>query len=251
MANKKNKTQPSYSIFGLNGCSELLQSGQFQINHIYLQEGSQADKNRRLFDPRHQYANNITGLSKHTFKNRFHKGRTQGIVVEFFGHGVKKDLPNFSQVDSACILVLDQIEDPQNFGQIIRTSECAGIDGLLFPKHHSAPISDTVLQVSQGAFVNLPLYEATNLKHEFQQLKEDGFWIVGLENSIDAEEWHKIDYKGKVAIVVGSEGKGIREKVLESCDFKATIPMQGKTDSLNVSAAVSALLFERLRQISL
>ena len=144
---------------------------------------------------------------------------------------------------------MDQIEDPQNFGQIIRTAECAGINGIIIPKHHSAPITDTVLQVSQGAFVNMPLYEVTNLKNEFQQLKDNGFWIVGLENSIDAKPWHEIEYIGKMVIVVGSEGKGIREKVLESCDFKATIPMQGETNSLNVSAAVSAIVFERLRQI--
>jgi tRNA G18 (ribose-2'-O)-methylase SpoU len=73
--------------------------------------------------------------------------------------------------------------------------------------------------------------------------------MIGLENSIDAKAWHEIDYKGKTVIVVGSEGKGIREKVLETCDFKATIPMQGETNSLNVSAAVSAIVFERLRQI--
>jgi len=72
--------------------------------------------------------------------------------------------------------------------------------------------------------------------------------MIGLENSIDAKTWNMIDYKGKTVIVVGSEGKGVREKVLESCDFKATIPMQGKTNSLNVSAAVSAIVFERLRQ---
>ena len=155
----------------------------------------------------------------------------------------------YSENESICLLALDQIEDPQNFGQIIRTAECAGLNGIIIPKHHSAPITDTVLQVSQGAFVNMPLYEVTNLKNEFQQLKDNGFWIVGLENSIDAKPWHEIKYKGKTVIVVGSEGKGIREKVLESCDFKATIPMQGKTNSLNVSAAVSAIVFERLRQI--
>ena len=87
------------------------------------------------------------------------------------------------------------------------------------------------------------------MRHEFEQLKKNDFWIVGLENSIDAKPWHTIQYTGKTVIVVGSEGRGIREKVLESCDFKATIPMQGKTNSLNVSATVAAIAFERLRQL--
>ena len=90
----------------------------------------------------------------------------------------------------------------------------------------------------------------SNLREALSRLKDAGFWVVGLENSIVAKHWHKIDYKEKIVIVIGSEGKGIREKVIESCDFKATIPMQGNTNSLNVSAAAAAILFERLRQIN-
>jgi len=96
----------------------------------------------------------------------------------------------------------------------------------------------------------MPLYEVTNLRGALSKLKDTGFWIVGLENSIAAKHWHKIDYKEKIVIVLGSEGKGIRKKVIEYCDFRATIPMQGNINSLNVSAAAAAILFERLRQIS-
>ena len=152
-------------------------------------------------------------------------------------------------IRDSCLLALDQIEDPQNFGQIIRTAECAGINGIIFPKHHSAPITESVLQVSQGAFANMPLYEVTNLNHEILQLKKSEFWIIGLENSINAKPWYEVEFSGKTVIVVGSEGRGIRHKVLKSCDFIATIPMQGKTNSLNVSAAVSAVAFERIRQL--
>ena len=81
------------------------------------------------------------------------------------------------------------------------------------------------------------------------KLKKQGFWIIGVENSLDAKLWHQIDYKGKVVIIVGSEGKGIRKLLLDNCDFVATIPMKGKINSLNVSAAVSTILFERNRQL--
>ena len=119
-----------------------------------------------------------------------------------------------------------------------------------FPQHNSVPITQTVLQVSQGAFVNMPLYQITNLSQGIKDLKKNDFWIVGLENSIDAKSWYKIDYTGKTVIVVGSEGKGLRQKTIKNCDFKATIPMKGKINSLNVSAAVSAILFERQRQLN-
>ena len=105
------------------------------------------------------------------------------------------------------------------------------------------------MQVSQGAFVNMNLYEITNLSQTIKQLKNENFWVIGLENGIKAKLWHEIEYTNRVIIVIGSEGKGIRKKILDSCDFISTIPMQGKINSLNVSAAVSAIAFERLRQI--
>ena len=153
-----------------------------------------------------------------------------------------------SKKENVSFLVLDQIKDPQNFGQIIRTVECAGINGIIYPKHHSTPLNETVLQISQGAFVNMKFYEVTNIRNELNKLKKNNFWIVGLENSIDAKPWYSIEYSDRTAIVVGSEGRGIRKKVLETCDFIATIPMQGITNSLNVGAATSAIVFESLRQ---
>jgi tRNA G18 (ribose-2'-O)-methylase SpoU len=95
----------------------------------------------------------------------------------------------------------------------------------------------------------MPLFEVTNLKNEFKKLKDDDFWIIGIENSINAKPWYDVQYVGKTIIVLGSEGKGIRKMVLDSCDFQSTIPMQGEINSLNVSAAVSAILFERIRQL--
>ena len=92
----------------------------------------------------------------------------------------------------------------------------------------------------------MKFYEVTNIKNELNMLKKNNFWIVGLENSVDAKPWYSIEYSDKIAIVVGSEGKGIRKKVLETCDFIATIPMQGITNSLNVGAATSAIVFESL-----
>ena len=107
-----------------------------------------------------------------------------------------------------------------------------------------------MIQISQGAFTEIPIYEVNNIHQTIDLLKKEEFWIVAMENSLKAKDWHKIDYKGKIAIVAGSEGRGIKKIILDNCDFQTTIPMQGETNSLNVSAAVSAILFERLRQIS-
>ena len=245
----KKQKQTSFQVFGINSCAALLQSTQFNIDLIYIERESNVQENSVLREHLKNNSFPVEFIPKNQFDQKFSGYRTQGIVVNFSGH-VINELPNFNNhSDQVCLLALDQVEDPQNVGQIIRTAECAGIDGILFPKHHSAAISNAVLQVSQGAFVHMQLYEINNLSKIIAQLKINDFWVIGLENSIVAEPWTKIDYSGKILIIVGSEGKGIRKKILENCDFLATIPMQGKTNSLNVSAAVSAILFERLAQI--
>ena len=189
-------------------------------------------------------------MKKTYFKEHYSNQRTQGIVVKFLAN-IEQELPSLnSEVGNKCIVALDRIEDPQNLGQIIRTSVCAGVDGIIIPKHDSCKITDTVIQVSQGAFTEISIYTVNNFNRSLEQLKKDDYWIVAMENSLDAKEWHKIDYKGKIVIVAGSEGRGIKKIVLDNCDFQTTIPMQGSINSLNVSAAVSVILFERLRQIS-
>ena len=111
--------------------------------------------------------------------------------------------------------------------------------------------TDNVLQVSQGAFNQLPINIVSNLNQTATQLKKEDFWITAVENGIQSKNWYEIDFKGKMLIIVGSEGRGIKKLNLENSDFQTTIPMQGEINSLNVSAAVSAILFERLRQLSI
>ena len=245
MKNSKNK---KFTCKGINNALALLESNRFEILSIDILKGGRASRDPRLKNLIDNHP--LSQFNKNQFYKKYNDGRTQGIIVEFSGELIESRLPDFENKSNVCLLALDQIEDPQNFGQIIRTAECAGINGILFPQHHSVPITQTVLQVSQGAFVNMPLYQLTNLSQGFEELKKNDFWIVGLENSIDAKPWFKIDYGGKTVIVVGSEGKGLRQKTMIKCDFKATIPMKGKVNSLNVSAAVSAILFERQRQLN-
>ena len=237
----------SFTLLGLNNTIAVLKSNLFQVHKIDILENGRANKSIELQNLIKNKKYNL--MNKNQFNQKYYVGRSQGVAIHFSGEIIKKDLPALTDKKNACLLVLDQIEDPQNLGQIIRTAECAGVDGIIIPKHNSAPINETSLQVSQGAFASINIYEVTNLRNTFQEYKSNGFWVVGVENSINAKLWFKTEYKGKVLIVLGSEGRGIRKKVLESCDFTATIPMIGKTNSLNVSATASAILFERIRQI--
>jgi|TARA_B100000953_G_C17916088_1_gene389200 23S rRNA (guanosine2251-2'-O)-methyltransferase len=239
----------TYRIYGINGAQEVLNAGCYSINYIDIKSRSAAEKDQNISRLLSNYNSKVNILNADKFVIKYNDLRTQGIMVSFDGK-IKKQLPQFDDDKDIGLLLGDQITDPQNLGQIIRTAECSGIDGLIIPDRGSAQITDSVLQVSQGAFVSLPIYNCGNVQQALQQFKNKGFWIVGVENDSSGKLWHEIDYSGKVIIVIGSEGKGIRKLVKQNCDFIATIPMQGKINSLNVSAAVSAILFERQRQIS-
>ena len=239
-----------HCVYGINGCREILGELRIVVHQVELLDGS-----RPARDPQIRQFLERRGLQprlhpKEFFQKQFSEARTQGIVVHFKGP-VTQPLPDFQNLEGdICLLVLDHLTDPQNVGQIIRTAEGAGVSGIVIPKFRSSGLTDVVLQVSQGAFVHLPLYEISNIRNFLLRLQKEGFWVSALENSIEAKPWYDLDYSGKVILVVGSEGQGIQPLVLRTCDFHATIPMAGRIDSLNVTAAVSALLFERRRQLN-
>ena len=247
--NKLKTEDRTHQIFGVNSILSVLKSNKYLIQKIEILENSSVTNNVEIKELLKTFSSQINYFNRDVFDKKYGNKRTQGIVVTFSG-SMTNTLPLFKEIDdNYCLLIVDNVTDPQNFGQIIRTSECAGVDGIIIPERNSIGITDTVLQVSQGAFCNMPIYTVTNLSQTLSQLKEYDFWTIAVENGIDAKSWDQIDYNGKIAIVIGSEGQGIKPIVLKSCDFQATIPMQGNTSSLNVSAATATVLFERLRQI--
>ena len=246
-----NKHNTEYSIYGLNNAISLLSSKKYLINDIVIMKGGIADSDSRINEYIRTKKDSVHYFNKNDFLSKYNIKHSQGIVIHFSAN----ILQDFSTVDFAkeniCYIIIDQINDPQNLGQIIRTCECAGIDGIILPKHGSVHVTNTVLQVSQGAFLLVDIFIENNLVNSINFLKDNGYWIIGVENSISAKKWFDMDYQDKTAVVIGSEGDGIRRLVKESCDFLATIPMKGKIDSLNVSAALSAVVFERQRQLEI
>ena len=238
-----------HEIYGINGSLVVLKNSKYEIFRIDILENGIAYKNSDIQQLIGKYKGVLKYIPQDAYRTKHAKKHTQGIVLRFKGR-IEQELPHLEQVNgNYCILIMDNVTDPQNLGQIIRTAECAGVNGIIIPERNSVGITDTVLQVSQGAFNNIGIFSVNNLNQALAQLKDDGFWAVGLENGIKAKNWDEIDYSGKIVIVVGSEGKGIKQLLLNSCDFQATIPMQGDTNSLNVSASVAVVVFERLRQI--
>ena len=244
---KKNINE--YLVYGINNAISLFSSKRYTINSIILIKGGMAETHPLISSMINNKKNLITFFEKKEFYQKYDFKHTQGILVSF----TAKLILDFQDVtfidDNMCYVIIDQINDPQNLGQILRTCECAGVNGIILPKHGSVHITNSVLQVSQGAFTNVNIFIVTNIRDTINHLKNNKFWIIGVENSLKSDVWYKMDYSKKVCLVFGSEGKGIRPLVKKSCDFLATIPMNGKINSLNVTAALSAILFERQRQI--
>ena len=250
MTNKSNKKNNDiFQIYGINGCYHLIEEKKIKILRIDIMHGGIAEKKKWVSKLISSNKFSIHRISKVQFLKKYEGKRTQGIVVVFM-RKILKEIPSFANnAYNTCLLAMDNLEDPQNMGQIVRTAECAGVNGVIIPEHGSVQATNTVLQISQGAFIHMPFYKCGNLHQQLKILKDQGFWVIGMENSIRAKHWYQFDYKRKLVIVIGSEGKGIRPIIMKTCDELLTIPMAGEINSLNVSSAVSAVLFERHRQM--
>ena len=227
-------------VYGKNVARELLKSDT-QISKIMVSKDFSDDE---IFSLISKKKINLIEKDKNEM-DKLCETNSQGIVLD-----IKENfyivLKSILDDDKAnFIVVLDHIEDPQNFGAIIRTCECAGVDYIVVPNKGNVLVNSTVMKASSGAVVNSKICIVSNLNNAIDSLKKSGYWIVGTDAK--GEEYTKINYEGKVALVIGSEGKGLKEIVKRSCDFMASIPMKGKTNSLNASVAAGIMIYEILK----
>src|SRR5699024_7423337 len=145
------------------------------------------------------------------------------------------------------VLLQDEITDPHNVGAILRTAAAAGIEAVLVPKHRQAPINATVFKTSAGTAGRIPIVRVGNLNQSIMQLKDEGFWIAGLDMEGDKPLW-ELQVDRPLAFVIGSEGKGVRQKTLEHCDYTFSIPMHNRVESLNASVSAALVSYEWQRK---
>ena len=154
---------------------------------------------------------------------------------------------NQSKDQAGLIVLLDGVEDPHNLGAVIRTALAAGAHGVIIPERRAAGLTDTVARASAGALAHLPVAKVTNLARSMEELKETGYWLVGLDEE-GQKSYTEVDYSSPTGIVMGSEGKGLHELTRKRCDFVVSLPTTGPVKSLNVSVATGVVLFEAIRQ---
>jgi 23S rRNA (guanosine2251-2'-O)-methyltransferase len=229
---------------------EALKSGK-PIERIGILQGIRGgiiDEIRRLAEER---GVTLTEIDRQTFRQLAVDATTQGVIA-FIPVRPTADLDQVlaslgERNDTGFLLILDQIEDPQNLGALIRTAECAGVQCVIIPKHHAASITGSVVKASAGATEHIPITEVTNIVTTIERLKGAGFWVVGLAAGGD-KMYDEPDYRVPVVMVVGNEGHGIRRLVKEHCDHLIRIPLFGKVASLNASVAGALGMYEVVRQ---
>lgn len=172
----------------------------------------------------------------------------QGVVAEVdpYPYG---DPVGLLRGEDALLVALDEVQDPRNLGAVCRSAEVAGAAGVIVPERRAAAVTPVACKTSAGAVEHLQVAHVRNLADWLAQAKEAGFWIWGADADAESAPW-EVDLKGPTVLVLGGEGKGLRPRVAGNCDGLVALPQRGQIDSLNVSAAATALLFEALRQRS-
>lgn len=171
-------------------------------------------------------------------------GLHQGIVLEVEDYKYAT-LDDIIDGKDNLIVMLDHIEDPHNFGAIIRSCEAAGVNGIIIPNVRSVSVNSTVMKTSVGTAEKMKIVQVTNLNSTIKILKDSGYWIFGTD--MVGQDYTKLDYRGKTCIICGNEGDGMSKLVKENCDFIASIPMKGEVNSLNASVATAIIIFEAIK----
>jgi 23S rRNA (guanosine2251-2'-O)-methyltransferase len=236
-------------IAGRNPVIEAIRSGA-AIEKIVVLYGVRGNAIDRIKELARQNSVPVVEVNKQKFRELVNDTTTQGVVALV---GTKEYVSVDTLLNSAkeknqapFLLVLDEIQDPQNLGAIIRTAECVGAHGVIIPKHHAATVNQTVSKTSAGASEQVLIAKVTNIATTLDELKEQGLWIVGADVAGD-KLYYELDYKTPLAIVVGNEGEGMRRLVKEKCDFLVRIPLFGKIGSLNASVAAALVMYEVVR----
>jgi 23S rRNA (guanosine2251-2'-O)-methyltransferase len=153
------------------------------------------------------------------------------------------DAPSLLAAENALVVCLDEVTDPQNLGAICRVAEGAGATGVVVGERRSAHVTPAVCKASAGAVEHLPIARVRNVADFLRDAKQESAWVYGASTAPEAVPYHQPDYRGRVVLVLGSEGRGLRPRVADACDQLIALPMRGRVESLNVSAAAAALLY--------
>lgn len=232
-------------VFGHHAVVEALKQG--RGNKLFAAEDARGEKIEELKELAREQAVPIKWVPKQKLDTMSNQGVHQGLILAItpYEYLTLPELMEQSK-ENPFYLILDSIEDPHNFGSMLRTADASGVDGIIIPKHRAVGITPVVVKTSTGAVEHVPVARVTNLNQAIKELKEQGFWIFGTD--MNGTTYTKWNAQGSIALIIGNEGRGMSEGLKKEVDEMLTIPMTGHVQSLNASVAAGLLMYEAYRQ---
>jgi 23S rRNA (guanosine2251-2'-O)-methyltransferase len=234
-------------LYGVNAVREALSSGQ-AIERVSIARGRHGRRVQAIVEACRRQNIPVRFVERGELDRLVGSASHQGVVAVTAAQGYRGLEELVANAKKPGLLVaLDGVEDPRNLGAILRTSHCAGADGVVIPERRAAGLSETVAKTSAGATAYLPVAQVTNLARALEELKAASYWVIGLDERAK-QTYDAVDLTDSVVLVLGGEGGGLHELVRKKCDFLVSIPTLGRIASLNVSVAAGIVLYEVLRQ---
>lgn len=233
-------------VYGVHAVTESLEAN--TGNKLYIQDDLRGKNVEAIKALAAEKKVSISWTPKKTLSDMTGGAVHQGFVLrvsEFAYSDLSVIMDKAEHEENPLILILDGLNDPHNFGSILRTADATQVTGVIIPKHRAVGVTPVVAKTSTGAVEHIPIARVTNLSQTFDKLKEAGFWVFGTD--MDGTPSHKWNTAGKLALIIGNEGKGISANIKKQVDEMITIPMSGHVQSLNASVAAAVLMYEVYR----
>ena len=232
-------------VFGHHAVVEALKQG--RGNKLFISEEARGEKIDEVKSLASDQSVPIKWVPKQKLETMSNQGVHQGMILAITPYEYLSLSELMAQSkENPFYLLLDNLEDPHNFGSILRTADASGVDGIIIPKHRAVGITPVVVKTSTGAVEHVPVARVTNLSQAIKELKEKGFWIFGTD--MNGTPYSKWNAKGSIALIIGNEGRGMSEGLKKDVDEMLTIPMVGHVQSLNASVAAGLMMYEAFRQ---
>lgn len=238
-------------IYGIHAVEAVLRNHPENVLQVFVQQGRNDNRIKTLLSIAKNSGVSVQDITNEKLKEKCPKSRHQGVVVEVRANSSDAvSLDDLLEKEQLLLLVLDEVQDPHNIGACLRTADAAGVDAVIVSKNRSPALTPVMRNVASGAAETVPYIMVSNLAQALEKIKQHNVWIIG--TSGDSEQTiYSAQASQRMALVMGSEGKGMRRLTHEACDALVSIPMQGTVASLNISVATAVCLYEIRRQQNL
>lgn len=235
-------------IYGIHAVEAALRKQSENVLQVFIQQGRNDNRIKKIVDIAKNSGVSLQTISNDKLKEKCPKARHQGVVAEIrSGKSSTITLDDILEKEAVLLLILDEVQDPHNIGACLRTADAIGVDAVVVSKNRSPSLTAVIRNVASGAAETVPYIMVSNIARALDKIKESNVWVVGTSGDAD-QTIYETRVNNRLALVMGSEGKGMRRLTREACDELISIPMQGTVESLNISVATAVCLYEIRRQ---